>query len=96
MLATLAASADPDSPCYFINKNRAVDDVPCNTTSTGPSVCCGKNDICLSNGLCYIQGSDGPALSRGSCTDENWSGDCATSKPCSMSSYYYYYYLFLA
>ena len=88
LLATLAAAADQDSSCYFINKDRAVDDVPCNTTTTGASVCCGKNDICLSNGLCYLQGSNGPGLSRGSCTDQNWSGACATSKPCGMFGYY--------
>lgn len=69
--------------CYFINQNVATNDVPCNVTG-GISTCCNKNDICLSNGLCYLQGSDGPSFARGSCTDKNWRGICNAAKPCGM------------
>ena len=30
----------------------------------------------MSNGLCYVQGTRGSALSRGSCTDSNWGSAC--------------------
>lgn len=80
-LITLLISTVSAQTCYFVNGDVATDDVPCNTTAT-TSICCSKYDICLSNGLCYLQGSNGPSFSRGSCTNKNWPGACADAKPC--------------
>lgn len=85
-------SASSAQTCHFLNKAIATDDVPCNTTAD-ISICCNKNDICLSNGLCYIQGSNGPSFSRGSCTDENWNGVCASAQPCGMSMHIRYAFM---
>ncbi|KAL5362706.1 hypothetical protein BJX96DRAFT_154437 [Aspergillus floccosus] len=84
LLAT-AAAVDRNATCYFVNGQIADQDVPCNL-SAEISTCCNKNDICLSNGLCYLQYSSSPSLSRGSCTDQDWSGDCAKAKPCARWS----------
>ncbi|ODM23380.1 hypothetical protein SI65_00969 [Aspergillus cristatus] len=81
LLITLLISTVSAQTCYFVNGNVANEDVPCNTTAP-ISTCCNKNDICLSNGLCYLQGSNGPSFSRGSCTNKDWLGVCANAKPC--------------
>ncbi|OJJ78530.1 uncharacterized protein ASPGLDRAFT_30591 [Aspergillus glaucus CBS 516.65] len=81
LLVTLLISTVSAQTCYFVNGDVATDDVPCNTTAS-TSICCSKSDICLSNGLCYLQGSNGPSFSRGSCTNKKWSGVCANAKPC--------------
>lgn len=66
--------------CYFLDGSVATADVPC--TSDATTNCCNKNDICMSNGLCYLQGSHGMSLSRGSCTDKSWGARCFA--PCCM------------
>ncbi|KAE8320753.1 hypothetical protein BDV39DRAFT_213031 [Aspergillus sergii] len=68
--------------CYFLDGSVATADVPC--TSDATTNCCNKNDICMSNGLCYLQGSHGMALSRGSCTDKSWGARCFA--PCSSTN----------
>lgn len=46
----------------------------CNSVDGSTSMCCGKNDTCLANGLCKIEGDDynDPIYWRDSCSDENW------------------------
>jgi hypothetical protein len=74
-LALLCAKVIPaNATCYNLDRSEAPDDVPCQTSGT--SNCCNKKDICLTNGLCYLQGSPPNALSRGSCTDMNWGPAC--------------------
>ncbi|KAB8279560.1 hypothetical protein BDV30DRAFT_3368 [Aspergillus minisclerotigenes] len=68
--------------CYFLDGSVATADVPC--TSDATTNCCNKNDICMSNGLCYLQGSHGMSLSRGSCTDKSWGARCFA--PCSSTN----------
>ncbi|KAE8374829.1 hypothetical protein BDV26DRAFT_269226 [Aspergillus bertholletiae] len=81
-LATTALAVKSDATCYFVNGNIASADVPCNT-SAEITTCCNKNDICLSNGLCYLQSQGNhPVMSRGSCTDQNWGGACKSAEPC--------------
>ncbi|KAB8256184.1 hypothetical protein BDV32DRAFT_129399 [Aspergillus pseudonomiae] len=81
-LITASVAVDSDATCYFVNGNIATADVPCNT-SAEITTCCNKNDICLSNGLCYLQSSGNhPVMSRGSCTDQNWGGACKSAEPC--------------
>lgn len=66
--------------CHFPNGRTAATHVPC---EDGPnSACCGKDAICLTNGLC-LDTVQPFGLSRASCTDPSWSIDeCA--KVCSM------------
>ncbi|EEQ92465.1 hypothetical protein RJZ56_005092 [Blastomyces dermatitidis] len=65
--------------CYALDGTEYPFDVPC--TNDEVTVCCNSKDICMSNGLCYLQGSHGSVLSRGSCTDKNWGPGCFA--PCS-------------
>jgi hypothetical protein len=69
--------------CYFLDGNEAVDDVPCSPNQY--TNCCNQNDVCMSNGLCYVQGQRGFALSRGTCTDVTWGSNCTA--PCSGCMY---------
>ncbi|KOC18449.1 hypothetical protein AFLA70_185g002001 [Aspergillus flavus AF70] len=81
-LVTTSVAVNSDATCYFVNGNIATADVPCNT-SAEITTCCNKNDICLSNGLCYLQSQGNhPVMSRGSCTDQNWGGACSSAEPC--------------
>ncbi|KAE8138520.1 hypothetical protein BDV38DRAFT_292124 [Aspergillus pseudotamarii] len=81
-LITTSVAVRSDATCYFVNGNIATADVPCNT-SAEITTCCNKNDICLSNGLCYLQSQGNhPVMSRGSCTDQNWGGACKAAEPC--------------
>lgn len=65
--------------CYNPDSSQAVDDVPC--TSDDTTWCCNKMDVCMSNGLCFLQQSSGFALSRPSCTDLSWDA-CGEWKYC--------------
>jgi len=60
--------------CYFPgNRAIATGNVPCNE-SADQSHCCGADDYCLDNGLCYDHTG---TVSQGGCTDPNWdSPDC--------------------
>ncbi|KKK21011.1 hypothetical protein ARAM_005091 [Aspergillus rambellii] len=81
LLPLVAGSTTTNSSttCYNLDGSQATGDVPC---GSGTVVnCCNTNDICLSNGLCFLQGDRGMALSQGSCTDRNWSANCYA--PCS-------------
>ncbi|RDW74273.1 uncharacterized protein DSM5745_06935 [Aspergillus mulundensis] len=64
--------------CYNLDGSEASGHIPCGTGETVN--CCHKDDICMSNGLCYQQG-DRSVLSRGTCTDEEWGEGCYA--PCS-------------
>lgn len=66
--------------CYNPDGSRANDDVPC--TSDATTFCCNKGDVCMSNGLCYLQGKRGFVLSRASCTDRSWEA-CGSFTYCS-------------
>ncbi|PGH06537.1 hypothetical protein GX51_02362 [Blastomyces parvus] len=65
--------------CYALDGTEYPFDVPC--TNNEVTTCCNDKDICMSNGLCYLQGNHGFVLSRGSCTDKNWGPGCTA--PCS-------------
>ncbi|KNG80252.1 hypothetical protein ANOM_010974, partial [Aspergillus nomiae NRRL 13137] len=80
LLSILPAHAQ-NTTCYFLDGSVATADVPC--TSDATTNCCNKADICMSNGLCYLQGSHGMVLSRGSCTDKSWGARCFA--PCSST-----------
>ncbi|KAL4751808.1 hypothetical protein BDW72DRAFT_202863 [Aspergillus terricola var. indicus] len=62
----------------------AVDHVPCTTKDT--THCCHKDDVCMSNGLCWAQRNGDMVLSRGSCSNVNWGEDCVAARPCGMLS----------
>ncbi|KAE8143087.1 hypothetical protein BDV38DRAFT_234666 [Aspergillus pseudotamarii] len=84
LLSSTTSAAD-NRTCYMVDeKTVAVDDVPCTTKET--THCCNKNDICMSNGLCWVQSTGSMVLSRGSCTDINWDGDCVAARPCARSN----------
>ncbi|PLB47468.1 hypothetical protein P170DRAFT_361055 [Aspergillus steynii IBT 23096] len=76
---SLALSVLAAQPCYNLDGSQAKADVPCRQGET--SNCCNTNDVCMSNGLCYLQGKRGLGLSRGSCTDRSWGAKCYS--PCS-------------
>lgn len=82
LLWTVSSLAD-DRKCYNPDSSQATADVPC--TDEDNTFCCNKGDICMSNGLCYLQQSSGFALSRPSCTDLSWSA-CGSYKYCCKSS----------
>ncbi|KZF21500.1 hypothetical protein L228DRAFT_239473 [Xylona heveae TC161] len=70
------ASVTGSATCYYPSGDVAHRDMPCDP-SARQSSCCGPLDICLGNGLCYDQSSDG-LISRGSCTDQTWNdGSCS-------------------
>ncbi|KAE8361236.1 hypothetical protein BDV27DRAFT_167132 [Aspergillus caelatus] len=84
LLSSTTSAAD-NRTCYMVDeKTVAVDDVPCTTKET--THCCNKNDICMSNGLCWVQSTGDMVLSRGSCTDINWTGDCVAARPCARAN----------
>ncbi|KAF7626508.1 hypothetical protein F9C07_1925775 [Aspergillus flavus] len=84
LLSSTASAAD-NRTCYMVDeKTVAIDDVPCSTKET--THCCNKNDICMSNGLCWVQSTGDMVLSRGSCTDINWGGDCVAARPCARAN----------
>lgn len=66
-------AADDNRTCYNPDGSQALYDVPC--TSNATTWCCNKNDVCMSNGLCYLQENGGFALSRASCTDSSWNAE---------------------
>lgn len=78
LLLTVSSLAD-DRKCYNPDSSQATADVPC--TDEDNTFCCNKGDICMSNGLCYLQQTSGFALSRPSCTDLSWSA-CGSYKYC--------------
>lgn len=72
LLLLLAGRSVSQSCWYPDHQTQAQADVPCDPNAD-VSACCGPNAFCLSNGLCYIDGT----VSRGSCTDKNWGPECA-------------------
>ncbi|KAK8206138.1 hypothetical protein IWZ01DRAFT_553165 [Phyllosticta capitalensis] len=64
-----------DGTCWYPDRKTIPDDVPCNTTAAengDATACCGKDALCMANGLCLNWG----ILSRGSCTDNSWGKGC--------------------
>ncbi|KAK8183542.1 uncharacterized protein BKA78DRAFT_45011 [Phyllosticta capitalensis] len=64
-----------DGTCWYPDGKTIPDDVPCNTTAGengDATACCGKDALCMANGLCLNWG----ILSRGSCTDNSWGKGC--------------------
>lgn len=56
--------------CWYPDGETPSPDIPCDTNGH-TSACCGADNFCLNNGLCF-----GPVLSRGSCTDRSWGKGC--------------------
>lgn len=56
-----------DLRCYYANGTREPNDYPCVYT---PGACCPVWSICMSNGLCVIDG--GMTYERHTCTDQTW------------------------
>lgn len=68
MVLTTAMAQSCYSPDGSLSK-----DVPCSTGS-GESSCCGADEYCMNNGLCFGAG----LFSRGTCTDKTWGSEaCA-------------------
>lgn len=66
-LLTLLFAATPcNANCFFPDGSDATDMVECPDSKS----CCGKNQACLSNGLCF--GADIGVIYRGSCSDKSW------------------------
>lgn len=74
-LFTISVRSVESAKCYFPDGNRAYDDVPCGDATAGPVPCCGPYGICLNNGLC-LSVAQPLSLARGSCTNQNWGGQC--------------------
>lgn len=77
-----------DNACYYPSGNKQTVDRPCDN-SVSESHCCGVNDICLTNGMCFQLG-DVLLVTRGSCTDQSWSSsacprECSDSKSVQLS-----------
>ncbi|KAJ5115212.1 hypothetical protein NUU61_000971 [Penicillium alfredii] len=70
----LAVFAVADQKCYMLDGTDASKHVPCSTDEV--TNCCHASSVCMSNGLCYLQGKMGSTLIRGSCTDRNWGPAC--------------------
>ncbi|KAF2095947.1 hypothetical protein NA57DRAFT_59012 [Rhizodiscina lignyota] len=62
--------------CYYPDGTLS-NDLACNPNATA-STCCGRGQVCLSNGICTFRNVSGSAIyNRGSCTDKNWnSSEC--------------------
>ncbi|KAL4734490.1 hypothetical protein BDV11DRAFT_198121 [Aspergillus similis] len=83
-LSFSTVSATDNRTCYMVDEQTiAVDHVPCTTKDT--THCCHKNDICMSNGLCWVQRNGNMVLSRGSCSNVNWGEDCVAARPCARA-----------
>lgn len=69
-LSTLVAA----TACYYPDGSTATGDTPC---GNGTDVaCCGKDSICLTNGLC-MDVAQPYSLARSSCSDQTWtSSNC--------------------
>jgi hypothetical protein len=52
--------------CYYPDGSPATSMTPCPDSQS----CCGTDQACLSNGLCF--GADLGVIYRGSCTDKSW------------------------
>ncbi|KAL4918440.1 hypothetical protein BDW62DRAFT_181421 [Aspergillus aurantiobrunneus] len=84
LLSSTASAAD-NRTCYMVDEQTvAVDHVPCTTKET--THCCNKNDICMSNGLCWAQSTGDMVLTRGSCSNVNWGDDCVAARPCARAN----------
>lgn len=71
LLALLFSAASCHATCYFPDGSTATSMVTCPDSKS----CCGKNQACLSNGLCF--GADLGVIYRGSCSDKSWPiADC--------------------
>lgn len=80
-----------DRMCYALDGTTYPHDIPC--TNDEVTTCCNEKDICMSNGLCYLQSTHGSVLSRGSCTDRNWGPRCFA--PCCKYIYPLFFCFFV-
>ncbi|KAJ5632972.1 hypothetical protein N7490_009311 [Penicillium lividum] len=70
-LALLCWATLSKATCYFPDGTTATSMEPCPITKS----CCGKDEACLSNGLCF--GANLGVIYRGSCSDSSWPiADC--------------------
>ncbi|KAJ5578695.1 uncharacterized protein N7459_007659 [Penicillium hispanicum] len=60
--------------CFYPSGHYAEGLVPCSSAENAP--CCGKDAICLSNGLCLSTHLQPYVLSRGGCTSNTWGSGC--------------------
>ncbi|RAL12170.1 uncharacterized protein BO97DRAFT_314863, partial [Aspergillus homomorphus CBS 101889] len=70
LLLCTAPLVQSSRSCYFPSGSLAPENVPCSNSTY--SACCGKNDICHSNGLCMDVSEQPYVLSHGACTDADW------------------------
>ncbi|KAI0153870.1 hypothetical protein BJ166DRAFT_617125 [Pestalotiopsis sp. NC0098] len=66
-----------DTPCYFPNRDRAYDFLPCGDAAA--TACCGPAQICLDNKYCMSIGQPF-TLARGACTDQGWTSSACPSQ----------------
>ncbi|EME40690.1 hypothetical protein DOTSEDRAFT_65358 [Dothistroma septosporum NZE10] len=76
--AVLLTRLSTAQQCYFPDGTPSTD-IPCGSSGQSSS-CCGSDEFCMDNGLCF----GGGLVSRGSCTDRTWasqacSGYCKTT-----------------
>ncbi|KAK5629548.1 hypothetical protein RRF57_005263 [Xylaria bambusicola] len=75
ILATLfAVIVETEATCYDTGGSIHDNFVPCNAAAE-VSVCCGRNDYCLDNGLCLDAGGDNIFTVQG-CTSQTWEAPC--------------------
>ena len=73
-LLSLAAVPAQDS-CFWPSGDLASGYTPCADNAAEQSVrsCCGKGEVCLSNGLCFSTAIG--VVYRGACTERAWQSD---------------------
>lgn len=86
VLLLAVAGVSNAQTCYYPNGTAAEGNYPC-VTDAEHSACCGRNDECLTNGLCRPLGADPTSNEfwRDSCTDRTWLSD-ACPKYCYNST----------
>ncbi|KAJ5167780.1 uncharacterized protein N7482_003374 [Penicillium canariense] len=68
-------AASANGTCYYLTGDIATGHVPCKSGG-GVTNCCDSGAVCLSNGMCVMQGDMGLGFGRGSCNDPDWSPAC--------------------
>lgn len=82
-LALFTTATSNNGSCYWLDGTAAPYHAPCSNAAV--TNCCLSSALCMSNGLCYLQDDMGLMLTRGACTDQNWSSACFA--PCCMWEY---------
>ncbi|KAJ5683482.1 hypothetical protein N7462_006647 [Penicillium macrosclerotiorum] len=69
-LAGLINAASDNRTCYHLDGSEASGHVPCTTNDV--TNCCDSSAVCLSNGLCLLQGNTGLSFGRATCSSKDW------------------------